>query len=169
VLELPTAGSAILSPCGKYRYLLTREMGPEEKVATFIMLNPSTADATTDDQTIRKCIGLAKKWRCGKLDVVNLFALRSTDPKALRQADDPIGPENMRWIACALKISKGPIVCAWGTHGAYLDQDLAVLELLDHWKISRLALGVTKDGHPRHPLYVPYAAPLLPFKRRTAR
>ena len=66
----------------------------------------------------------------------------------------------------AIQGAEGPIVCAWGTHGTHLDQDLAVLRLLDSWKVARLALGVTKDGHPKHPLYIRYDAPLLPFVGR---
>src|SRR5262249_3639514 len=111
------------------------------------LLNPSTADAEQDDATVRKCMGLSRRWGCGKVQVVNLFAFRSTDPKALRLAADPIGPANAVWLGRATQEAEGPVVCAWGTHGAHLDQDLAVLRLLGSWKVARLALGVTKEGH----------------------
>jgi hypothetical protein len=97
---------------------------------------------------------------------VNLFAFRATDPADLKRAADPIGPANALWLGRVIQEAEGPIVWAWGTHGAHLDQDLAVLRLLDSWKVGRLSLGVTKDGHPKHPLYVPNAAPLLPFVGR---
>src|SRR5437588_2477108 len=91
-------GSAVFSPDGRYRYLLTRRLGRSRRVATFIMLNPSTADAINNDPTIRKCVGFARRWGCGLLQVVNLFALRATEPRVLRAAADPVGPENSRWI-----------------------------------------------------------------------
>ncbi len=163
---IPDGNSAVISECGRYRYLLTRRLGHGEKVATFIMLNPSTADAERDDATIRKVSALARRWGGGELRVVNLFAYRATHPGDLKRADDPVGPDNAAWLARTVGACRGPVVCAWGVHGAYLDQDLAVLRLLDGLRVARLALGVTKDGHPRHPLYVPSAAPLLPFAGR---
>ena len=98
----PAAGAAVLSPCGAYRYLLTRRFGPGKKLATFVMLNPSTADAERDDATIRKCVGFARSWGCAGLQVVNLFAFRATDPTDLRMADDPVGPENDVWLGRAI-------------------------------------------------------------------
>ena len=169
-LRLRRTGSAVISPCGMYRYLLTRYLGPGAKPATFIMLNPSTADAERDDATIRKCVGFTRRWGCLGLQVVNLFALRATDPTGLRRVEDPVGPENAVWIGRAIQEARtnGPIVCAWGNHGDYCDQDLAVLRLLKAWKVKPVALQITKRGHPKHPLYVPYAAPLRPFAGRRA-
>src|SRR5262249_40146014 len=110
-----TRGSAVFSTDGRYRYLLTRRVGPGRKSATFIMLNPSTADATADDPTIRKCIGFARRWRCGVLRVVNLFAFRATDPDVLKAAADPVGPENRRWILRSIRrTNRQIVVCAWG-------------------------------------------------------
>ena len=112
-LAHPAAGGAVLSPCGVYRYLLTRRLGRGAKVATFIMLNPSRADAEKDDATIRKCMGFASRWDCARLQVVNLFALRAADPAALRGVDDPVGPENTAWLGRAIEEArKGPVVCA---------------------------------------------------------
>src|SRR5690349_19999422 len=120
--------------------MLTREVGPDrEIVAPFIMLNPSTADAQTDVATIRTVKGLCRRWGCGRLQVINLFALRSTDPSALRLAGDPVGPENVEWIGMAMHTARGGlVVCAWGTEGSYLDQDLAVLGLLQSWRFEPL-------------------------------
>ena len=81
ILRLPLERNAVISACGRYRYLLTRRVGPGTRAVTFIMLNPSTADATRDDPTIRRCIGFARSWGIGGVDVVNLFAFRATEPR----------------------------------------------------------------------------------------
>lgn len=165
---------AHISACGKYRYLLWREwrgthdpknwrwLGAndgagepigEPKACVFIMLNPSTADATTDDPTIRRCVGFAKAWHFERLEVVNLFAYRATDPRVVLSlsADEAIGPENQEYIEDAAQ-QAGKIVCAWGAHGSYLGQN----ETVKGWcNGSRTyALKITKAGHPGHPLYV---------------
>lgn len=159
--------SAVISACWRYRYVLTRQVGPGTRTATFIMLNPSTADATTDDPTIRKCIGFARRWGCGQLTVLNLFAFRATDPAEMRRAEDPVGPENQAWLENTLAgIGDGPVVCGWGVHGEYMDQDLTMLGWLARLGIRPCALAITKDGHPKHPLYVSYSAELLPFAGR---
>ncbi|MCE9567431.1 MAG: DUF1643 domain-containing protein [Planctomycetes bacterium] len=165
---LPLEQNAVISACGKYRYVLTRQVGPGVRTATFIMLNPSTADAMQDDPTIRRCIGFAQRWGCGRLAVLNLFAFRATDPADLKRAEEPVGPDNRAWFDQTLlgDLSTGPVVCGWGVHGEHRDQDLAVLEWLKAFGTEPLALGLTKDGHPRHPLYVPYAAVLVPFTGR---
>src|SRR3954453_788312 len=113
--KLPLEQNAVISACGRYRYLLTRQVGPGTRTAVFIMLNPSTADATDDDPTIRRCIGFARQWGCGRLAVLNLFALRATDPAWMKQADNPVGPENRDWFDRTFPASHdGPVVCAWG-------------------------------------------------------
>ena len=168
---------ADVSPCGRYRYLLEREWrgthdpknwkwlgfkdgtGAEcghPKSALFIMLNPSTADDTADDPTIRRCVGFAKAWKYEQLSVVNLFAYRATDPKELYSAGDVIhAPRNQEVIECAAR-DAGIIICAWGTHGAWGQQGEIVRGWLAHHPLY--ALGFTKDGHPRHPLYLPAKA-----------
>src|SRR5689334_19453129 len=114
--------NAVISACGRYRYVLTRQVGPGSRRATFVMLNPSTADATNDDPTIRRCIGFAREWGCGRLVVLNLFAFRATDPADLKRAIDPVGPENRDWFERTLRPPHdGPLVCAWGVHGTFLD------------------------------------------------
>jgi hypothetical protein len=158
--------AAVISDCGKYRYHLARRFDAgDRRIATFIMLNPSTADAVIDDPTIRKVMGFARRWGCGELQVVNLFAYRATAPTDLRKADDPVGAGNRKWV-CRAANESGLVVCAWGTHGAYMNQDLAVLGWLTALGVRPFALGLTRDGHPRHPLYVPYSAELVPFEGR---
>jgi hypothetical protein len=159
-------GSAVISRCGKYRYLLTRHPGQQSKTATFIMLNPSTADANRDDPTIRKCIGFTRRLGCGTLHVVNLFAFRATKPQDMKKASDPVGPRNRDYILRAVTQANGPVVCAWGIHGSYRDQDLTVLRWLADMGVRPLALALTKEGHPQHPLLVPYAAAATPFVGR---
>jgi hypothetical protein len=178
---------AEISPCGKYRYRLWREwrgthnpsnwwwydgydgegkrLG-EPKSCLFIMLNPSTADGERDDPTIRRCVGFAKAWNFERLEVVNLFAYRATQPAelfALNSAtDDPVGRENSEVIEDAAQRA-GMIICAWGAHGGYLGQDETVLGWLENAK--PYALGLTAQGHPRHPLYLPSKAVPAPFRR----
>lgn len=156
-----TESSAVLSDDGLYRYRLTRRWG-DGPDAAFIMLNPSTADATQDDPTIRRCIGFAKREGCGSLTVVNLFAYRATDPKALLDAEDPRGPENQGYIERA--IGEASIaVAAWGS---FLWQNRRRLYptpfVLDSDLL--LCLGTTKTGEPRHPLYVKADQPLVGWK-----
>jgi len=150
---LEARGDAIISECGKYRYLLQRFWDSRLETLNFIMLNPSTADASVDDATIRRCLGFARDLGFGSLEVTNLFALRSTDPKALKGHADPIGPENDEHIVSSAKVCQMTI-CAWGTHGSYLNRASKVLGLLRSANITPRALGVTKDGAPRHPLYL---------------
>jgi hypothetical protein len=146
-----TISSAVISDCGAYRYRLERQWNPDLPKVAFIMLNPSTADASHDDPTIRRCINFAKSWGCGSLVVGNLFALRSTDPKALYSHTDPIGPENDRQLLSIAR-SVRKIICAWGAQGAYLDRGLEVASRLEFFNLE--ALRTTTDGHPGHPLYI---------------
>jgi hypothetical protein len=158
--------TAVISACGNFRYLLTRQSGTGADVATFVMLNPSTADAELDDPTIRRCVAFSRLWGCGKLQVVNLFAFRATNPRDMMNAEDPIGPENAAYVKQAVEGVGGPVVCAWGVHGGHPGQDLAMLRWLREAGVMPMALAVTKDGHPRHPLYVPQDTPLMPFSGR---
>lgn len=149
------SGTADLSDDGLYRYRLTRRWGDGENVATFIMLNPSTADADLDDPTIRRCVGFAKREGCDALQVVNLFAYRATTPAVLRTVADPVGSENDEYLRRAID-SPGLRIAAWGVHGR-ADRIVVVKSA----GAALHALGTTKDGHPRHPLYVRRDAPLL--------
>jgi hypothetical protein len=170
LMEYTSSQSAVISADGKYRYHLRRKLTAGGGIATFIMLNPSTADARVDDPTIRKCIGFCQRWGCGELHVANLFAVRATDPASMRQADDPVGPDNFDWLQRIVNMTvnrvgrclSGRIVCAWGTHGSHMDQDQRVLGRIEDI-CKPMCLGVTQDGQPRHPLYVPYSADLVAF------
>jgi hypothetical protein len=142
---------AELSPCKNYRYALWREWSDEPQVL-FVMLNPSTADDSQDDPTIRRCIAFAKQWGYGGLIVANLFAWRSPYPAHLKNARDPIGPSNDQWLKKLAKQSAA-VVGAWGNHGTYMQRGQAVAALFPGLQ----CLGVTKQGQPRHPLYVPSA------------
>lgn len=117
------------------------------------MLNPSTANSLVDDATIRRCMGFCYRFGCRNLVVVNLFALRSKDPGLLYEADYPIGPDNDFWIEKMCRNSKDT-VAAWGTDGAYMRRDRDVLKMLSLSKIKPVCLGKTRDGFPRHPLYL---------------
>jgi len=150
---LEARGDAIISECGKYRYLLQRFWDSRLETLNFVMLNPSTADASVDDATIRRCLGFARDLGFGSLEVTNLFALRSTDPKALRDHIDPVGPENDEQIISSAQVCQMTI-CAWGTHGTYRNRASKVLDLLRKAGIKPHALALSKDGHPKHPLYL---------------
>src|SRR5436309_3459089 len=132
--------AAVISPDGLYRYILTRRWSAEGKTVVFIGLNPSTADDVRDDPTIRRCIGFAKSWGGSTLIMVNLFALRSTDPLALLRASDPVGPQNDSWLRSAVHAADVSIA-AWGVHGTLLGRADAVSTAY----AGRLhALGLTK-------------------------
>lgn len=145
---------AVFSEDRRYRYLLARRTGLSADGCLFIMLNPSTADETEDDPTIRRCMGFASRWGFGILVVANVFALRSTDPKGLCRVEDPIGPENDSWLLKAAKESDS-VVCAWGNWGELFRRGDQVRAMLTDAGVPIQCLGVTGQGEPRHPLYLP--------------
>jgi len=155
---------ATLSPCGRYRYALWRRFGPGTEVV-FIGLNPSTADASHDDPTIRRCIGFARRWGHGRLTVVNLFAWRATDPSDLRAAEEPVGPDNMTTLQAAIARADQVIPC-WGHLGDLHGQDQIVRRMLPS---GARCLGFTKSGQPRHPLFVRYGTELVRLSDRQGR
>lgn len=148
-----TSSNAVFSVDRCFRFSLSRTWDVFKPRVVFIMLNPSTADVSVLDPTVRRCLGFAMAWGCGSLEVVNLFALRSTDPQALYGASDPgDGVENDNAIYKAYRKATFCTVAAWGVHGAFRNRGDAVARLLQgHFKCLR----VTKDGHPAHPLYLP--------------
>jgi len=154
--------SAIISDCGRYRYRLLRIWDATQPHALFVMLNPSTADETQDDPTIRRCVGYAKAWGYGGLAVVNLFALRSTDPRMLVGHPDPVGPLNLFHVGEAARMA-GIVVCAWGAQRFARDQADRTLTALRYERPPLHCLRLTKDGHPSHPLYLPAALRPVPF------
>lgn len=158
------ARSAVLSDCGTYRYELRRAWGPSLRTMIFVMLNPSVADALVDDHTVRRCVFYASREGCGRLLVVNLYALRSTDPAALWAHPDPIGPDNGRHLAAALeagRVAGLPIVAAWGCNAPAG----RVEELVEAQRAAGtpplLCLGTTGKGAPRHPSRLGNDVPLV--------
>jgi hypothetical protein len=162
------AGWADLSPCGTYRYLLGRRVGDGQRAALFVMLNPSTADASEDDPTIRRCRRFARREGCGLLEVVNLFAYRVTDPVALRFVEDPVGSANDHFIEQAVARA-GLVVVAWGAlrrplvRRAWAVGGAIYDHLPAHGRRGPFCLGMTANGAPRHPLYVRADQPLEPW------
>lgn len=161
-----TERSAILSPCGRYRYRLLHEWGQWDGKLVFVMLNPSTADAKRDDPTIRKCRGFAERLGFKCFSVVNLFAYRATDPDALRLPDlyDIVGPENDHYIRQETGDDRDTVVCGWGAHARHWPHRVQhVSEYLI--PSGKKCLAVTADGHPRHPLMLPYSSKLQNWSR----
>jgi hypothetical protein len=166
--------SAIISDCGQYRYLLSREwpachVGPLKRLC-YIMLNPSTADAEEDDATIRVCVGRAKGLGYHVIDVVNLFALRSTSPSALYSHPSPVSepsdgePSEERNVQVIADTVAGAdlIICAWGKHGAFMNRGPELIECLVGSAGMKLhAIKLNADGSPAHPLRLPYSQPLV--------
>lgn len=170
VTERGRLGSATFSEDGLYRYDLTR-MWPrpltsaEPFTAVWIGLNPSTATADEDDPTIRRCIAFSKAWGASSYVMLNLFAFRATDPKDMKRAADPVGPLNderiLWWITNELT---GVVVCAWGAHGEFQKRADDVVALLRmNMRGIPACLGKTKDGHPKHPLYLAKATQPVPM------
>ncbi|MHB1665910.1 DUF1643 domain-containing protein [Thiomonas sp.] len=143
--------AALFSPDRRHRYGLWRYWGTGSRTVMFIGLNPSTADEIRDDPTVRRCIGYAKTWGFDQMCMTNLFAYRATLPADMRQAPDPIGPDNDRYL---LEFARRAelVVAAWGAHGGHLDRETRVRHLLRDTALH--CLGRTKTGHPKHPLYL---------------
>ncbi|HJO77731.1 MAG: DUF1643 domain-containing protein [Prochlorococcaceae cyanobacterium ETNP7_MAG_30] len=168
---------ASFSPCGHYRWWLKRRLGESSRTLLFVGLNPSKASALDDDPTLRRILGFCRSWGYGRLLVVNLFARISQSPSVLKHCVDPIGEQNDvqlskragHWAEC----SQWDLWLGWGVGGAWLQRHLAVMALLEPYRQHRLrnipealgplALGCTREGHPRHPLYIPGKEVLRPF------
>lgn len=151
---VPLKRAAIISDDGVYRYCAGRQWDTGLPFVSWIMLNPSTADAEVDDPTVRRCVEFSKRWGFGTLNIANLYALRATEPSKLRTyTGDPVGPRNDECIAqvCA---AGSVIILAWGTGSYSGGRVAAVWEIIKALPVAKLCLGVTKDGSPRHPLYV---------------
>ena len=150
------ASVAEYSDCEKYRYKLTRIWDPAGRKVLFVMLNPSTATEVQNDPTVERCERRARTLGYGGFRVTNIFAWRDTDPKAMRAALDPVGPANDAAILEGTAWAN-TVVAAWGTHGAHLDRGAHVEALLRASAQPVYHLGITKDGHPKHPLYISYS------------
>ena len=148
---------AHFSPCGKYRYRLWRQWDKTKRSLVFIGLNPSTADAVQNDPTVERLERRARTMGAGGLTVCNIFAFRATDPKDMKKAEDPVGPLNNDEIAGSV-VDSFMTLCGWGAHGSYRERGKDVLVMLRLMKppLDLRCLGVTKDGQPKHPLYIGY-------------
>ncbi|WP_068119373.1 DUF1643 domain-containing protein [Tropicimonas marinistellae] len=154
--------SALYSDCELYRYALTRRWDAQGQHLLYIMLNPSKATEKANDPTIERCERRARALGYGAFTACNIFAWRETDPANLRRAANPVGPENDA-VLLAHCAQADTILCAWGVHGEHLDRGASVERLLRGAGHPLMTLGLTRHGHPRHPLYVTYAARPVPW------
>ena len=142
----------------RHRYELWRKLGEGTRTVLWIMFNPSTADETMDDPTVRRVISFSRQWGFDRLEIVNLFSIRSSEPKEVFESDNPNCFENDSRILARVNDAQ-LVVVAWGTQGGYLGRDKEVRKMLT----MPMCLGFTKDGHPKHPLYVHGDTKLVPF------
>lgn len=148
-----------ISDDGVYRYWLSRRLSMGDRAVLFVGLNPSTADATQDDPTIRRCVGFARQWGFDWLLMGNIYAYRSTDPKVLPSIDDPVGPENhaaLTWMSDRAEL----IVAAWGKNKLNPPGRWLARAILHHPQVR--CLGRNQDGTPKHPLYLAKTTELQP-------
>lgn len=160
--DLFTNSGAVFSECKRYRYRLWRTWDPSKRPLVMVMLNPSIADENQNDPTVERCQRRALAMGHGGLQVVNIFALVSTDPAGLYETEDPVGPENNAAILDAVK-DAGMVICAWGTHGAHVGRAREVVALLRDAGITPHCLGQNADGSPKHPLYLGYSLSPMPY------
>ncbi len=156
------------SSCMRYRYSLSREWNLGKPRLLFLLLNPSSADEKFDDPTTIRSKKRASALGFGSMMVCNLFALRTRDPKNLLIDPEPIGPKNDKAILNAFKwIRESPeepkVICGWGTGGTFLNRATVVKEVLVKNHLNAFCLGLTKNNHPKHPLYVSYCTKLIPW------
>lgn len=150
------ASVAEYSDCETYRYSLSRVWDESGKKVAFIMLNPSKATEVQNDPTIERCERRARALGFGGFCAVNIFALRETDPHKMRAHPSPEGPDNDRAITRTC-LWADTIIAAWGAHGEHRARGAAMREVLRAAGKEVHCLGLTKQGHPRHPLYISYA------------
>lgn len=161
--------SAIISPCGTYRYELRRRVPCALRwihPAVFVLFNPSTADHVKDDQTVKKGLGFCERWSCTEMVFVNLYAFRSSKPKKLWGCDDPIGPENNDHLRRVLKgIVGGRLFFAWGAiKGPKMKERVqTICDIVSEMRVQPEALVITKEGFPGHPVMLPYALTPVPI------
>ena len=164
---LMESGGVIVSIDERYRYVLWRLWQKHLGVATFVMLNPSTADEKKPDPTVTKCVGFAQRWGLGGILVVNLFGLRSPHPSVLEHAQDPVGPHNAYFVSKVLDTSwTKRCVLAWGNEGSLNARDEAFLVVNAHREMYGLKPPgkpcLTREGNPRHPSRIGYESELVP-------
>lgn len=151
-----TASVAVYSDCELYRYSLTRVWEPANPRLMFVMLNPSTANEVQNDPTVERCERRARHLGFGAFRVTNIFAWRATDPREMKKATDPVGSMNDQILGEGANWAD-EIIAAWGVHGAHMARGTVVKEHLKACPTPLFHLGLSKQGHPRHPLYLPYA------------
>jgi hypothetical protein len=149
---------ATLSECRRYRFALWRIWDDSRPYALFIGLNPSTADETSDDPTITRCINFARDWGYGGVYMANLFAYRATHPGEIYSTGDPIGAANDDWLK-KLSNEAGITIAAWGNHGSFMGRSKIASRLIK----GLYALKINKSGEPAHPLYLPASSKPTPF------
>ena len=157
--------NAVISPCGRYRYLLRRIWDERLPRAFLGMLNPSTADVKTDDATIRSVGRLLSALGYGSYEVGNAYAWRETDPQKLKTVADPVGPYNDHFITGAIQRCDVSI-CAWGANVMAVERERYMLDLMLAQRSPVYCFGTTKAGHPRHPLYIKTGTALQIYRRR---
>lgn len=177
VATMSVARETVFSYSRKYRYCLYREWGAptvleklsakSEEFVLFVGLNPSTADETKDDPTIRCCRGFATRWGYRAMFMANLFAIRATDPAVMKQCIDPVGYENDALLS-TLAREASMVVVAWGNHGTHMERDVEVTKIInrDSRLIGPYCFGVTLSGQPKHPLRQPYSTQMTTYIRR---
>ena len=148
--------TAVYSDCETYRYSLTRVWQEDAPRVMFVMLNPSTADELQNDPTVERCEQRARRLGFGGFRVTNIFAFRATAPGDMKKAQDPVGTDNAHQLALGIEWAD-QVIAAWGVHGAHMDQGPRMGALLKDCGKPLFHLGLTKEGHPKHPLYLPYA------------
>jgi hypothetical protein len=154
---------AVISDCGKYRYMLRRTWAFEKPRALLIMLNPSTADAEKDDATIRSCVRLLSGLGYGSMEVVNVFGYRATNPDELAKQPNPIGPMNERVTEGAIQRCD-VVIFAWGAHELARRHTNHLRSLVSSYRPAVYCFGKTKGGMPKHPLYIKSGTPLEAFR-----
>jgi hypothetical protein len=145
---------AVIDRDGVYRYELTRRWGDGAELV-WVMCNPSIADGHIDDPTIRRCIGFSASWGFASLRVVNIFALRSTDPRPLRRHEEPESNGNLEIVMRALADTEWALA-AWGALRPSLtvrSKTYAAVNAFARDTGRVRCLGTTMHGEPRHPLY----------------
>lgn len=150
-----TQSEAVYSDCEAYRYSLTRRWEPNGAIVNFVMLNPSVADAEKNDPTVERCERRARQLGYAAFVVTNIFAWRDTDPHAMRKARHPVGPMNDK-VLTETGQQADDVIAAWGAHGEHRDRGPEVEKLFRNLGVNLLHLGLSKHGHPRHPLYISY-------------
>ncbi len=149
------SSAATYSDCERYRYQLTRIWDDAGRRVLFIMLNPSTATEQQNDPTVERCERRARALGFGSFRVTNIFAWRDTDPRNMRAASDPVGPENDVVLLDGCTWAD-QVICAWGNHGTHLGRGAKVERLLRKTNLPLYHFSQTKAGHPKHPLYIAY-------------